>query len=294
MRRWQVMIALCCGWAFLQACGGADPENAGGNTSWLGACHRQSDCHEFGKGRVCQQGECVVPVGVGSTSPDGGSVDTPPDGKEPVSAEPTSGTVAEELQGDWDGYAEAHNFERVSSAVEDSDRIRLSLNGDGSGWLRVGDDPLFALASDPDDFYPPGTGQFAHVVNIVPGVQYAITDLRITKQRIQFSVQISDAWSSWCELQSPVLDANGEYGCIEALGGGGGTGACHLDIGETEVPVGCGKLYMCSSNFCSCSESGCEASNEWGTIDVDATFSEDTLQGTLALGRLVTVHLTRH
>ena len=90
-----------------------------------------------------------------------------------------------------------------------------------------------------------------------------------------------------------MLTSEGDYNCVSGPGGGGGTGQCYLDEGDGGVPVGCGKLFMCWFNYCSCSETECEA-GDGGNIAVDATLSGDSLEGTLDLGRGVTIRLSRH
>lgn len=147
----------------------------------------------------------------------------------------------------WDGYAEAFQF------ADGSDRVRLTLDENGEGVLRLGDSPLRPT---------PELGDAA------PPLAQAPTDYAFSLQavledgRLRFDVDDWQPYKSWCELQTPVAysaEYPGIYSCFRRVAvEPQEDGTCKtLDSSHDIVP--CNNVYVCSG-FCACTEESCTAS----------------------------------
>lgn len=210
----------------------------------------------------------------------------------------------------WDGYAEAYTF-----PPSGSDRVRLVLDGSGSGTFRVGDnDMLLPPASDPSVGYPPTIGANGPLTSqnwrLRDDFVYPVHNPQVQADRIQVGINDMDFYAGWCALQTPVArdpsSPDSGYGCLPNLGSFfDGDATCGLiDADGTRIPVDCGKLSMC--NFlmvCTCTATGCgiparpaDQSPALYPEELDAALDStgDNLTGTLTVnGERVTVHLTR-
>jgi hypothetical protein len=194
----------------------------------------------------------------------------------------------------WDGYAEAHRF------GDGSDRVRITLDGNGDGHIRLGDSPLLAAPS-PGDPAPPW--------DVPTEVDFAYPiEARLEASRLRFELGLEQRYQVWCELQTPVLyspEYPGVYACARSIGiEYGADGQCTLlDTNET---VDCNSHLACQG-WCACSEESCTAA-VGGPVapepdprrPVDNTFDgalsadEDELVGTLVFGeKRIAVRLHR-
>jgi hypothetical protein len=200
----------------------------------------------------------------------------------------------------WDGYAEAHQF------FDGSDRVRLTLDADGKGTIRVGDsvllgEPVQGDAAPPDS--PSPATDFA----------FAVT-ARLEGSRLRFELNEWQRYDSWCRLQTPVAfsaEHPGVYSCIPSaiLLSSGPNGGC-VDQGGQEYPLPCSSYSACGGN-CECSATSCKASDNPASVQLfgptgrlpsssfDGVLSADQteLTGTLfqqgGSGAVVSVHLHR-
>lgn len=146
----------------------------------------------------------------------------------------------------WDGYAEAHQFE------DGSDRVRLTLDRNGEGRVRLGDTALLAAPS-PGDPAPawdaPTATDFAYPIAA-----------RLEEERLRFEVDLSQRYHAWCELQTPVPyspDYPDVYACSRYIGiEFDSDGNCSLL--DTHEPVDCSSHEACQ-NWCACTEESCTA-----------------------------------
>jgi hypothetical protein len=203
----------------------------------------------------------------------------------------------------WDGYAEAYQF------ADGSDRVRLVLDGNGTGSLRVGNAALLAPASDPNVGYPVGTtwdkGFLTTGGGVVAGFEYPVHGTRIQDSRIRIGVTPNDLYGGWCGLQTPVRDdANGgSYGCVGDWGFNmpDMSATCSQTNPSTQetVSIDCGKLMLCEiARVCTCTASACMANVTVDNppVQLDAALSPDAseLTGTLVVdGQRVTIRMHR-
>src|SRR5262245_43042605 len=82
---------------------------------------------------ACSSGD---PVSIGK---DDGAPETPA----------KTGEFLADYGGSWDGYLEGMTF------PNGSDRVRLSLDEEGQGYIEIGDAPLLDPPTDPEEAYPP-------------------------------------------------------------------------------------------------------------------------------------------
>lgn len=197
----------------------------------------------------------------------------------------TTGANLSDYAGDWDGYAEAYDFD------DESDRVRLVLDAEGEGYLRVGE---AATAPDPADVsrWPyDGKPNYQHG-NPVAGAVYPVYGAIVEDRRIRLSIKHTDFFDPWCATLTPVEDADnpGLFGCQP-------TGMVWEDGGECfvdGVPTSCNTAFC--DEVCTCDGQGCTAFNATERdIRIDGALSEDgnELVGTLDFGQRPTIRLMR-
>jgi hypothetical protein len=185
----------------------------------------------------------------------------------------------------WDGYAEAYAF-----PGDGEDRVRLTLDENGAGVIRFGEEALFAAANDPEGPYPPtfGTSEdltapFESRRGLRSGFEFAVSGAAVSGERLQFKVSVGQIMDSWCALQTaepaPGFTCGGDgYG---ASFDEGGEAVCHVGDG-TDRRVDCDVAQQCQD--CQCDGDSCRARNdEYDQLTVDAALTDggDTLEGTL-------------
>ncbi len=187
------------------------------------------------------------------------------------------------LVGTWNGY--------VENGQPPWDQLTLTINGasvDGGvcGTLVVGAGPAPAPATNPNVGYPAGGDQTGYGGATAAGVSGAtLTLLKGTTDgvRVQFSVAQSEAWRSWCQLQSSFSDSSLSCGCLPqysvVMGATSTSGACKLTTASSTLTVNCGKFQLCGqTRVCACNASGCDASTDQ-TADFDLRFTADMGEG---------------
>jgi hypothetical protein len=187
----------------------------------------------------------------------------------------------------WDGYVEAYRFH------SGSDRVRLTLDENGVGWLEVGDVEL-APPVDPEVGY----GDLSQAQPwgdpfwVQEGFRYAVNPAELDGDRLQVEVQNYEAFTEWCALQTPVelTDRPGTYSCWDHRRSQRSGDACYEEVApDLMVPVDCGKVVLCGF-VCSCTAESCTvASKPAYATRLDGTLENDgdSLVGTLLIRSLV-------
>jgi hypothetical protein len=199
----------------------------------------------------------------------------------------TLGQNLADYAGNWEGYAEAYEFN------PGSDRIRLTLDANGQGHIDVGDAPPLP-PPDPDAGYPDPPA-------MEPGFRYTILDAHVDASRIQFSIDGNDVIRPWCELQTSFLDDSNplepKYRCthswhFEPVG----NYMCEMvsPDGTQRELVDCSKIQICGLE-CVCTATSCTAAAEpISQLDAALEAEGGRLVGTLIEnGERLTVRLTR-
>lgn len=208
----------------------------------------------------------------------------------------------------WDGYAQAYSFWPGGS-----DRVRLTIDAEGNGNLRVGDAALLPAPTDPNSFTPSNIAELPDWSNLVEGGLYPTHLAEVQVGRIQFGINPWDLEAAWCTLQTPVHVASGngfdvpdggphiDYECTSDSATPSNCSYTGAD-GQTHSFL-CAKDALCGNAACLCTESSCagrgypDASSAHQYPDqfdaaLDATGR--TLTGTLNLdGNRITVVMQR-
>ena len=214
----------------------------------------------------------------------------------------------------WDGYAQAYHF-----WPNGSDRVRLTIDAQGHGALRVGAGDLLAAPSDPDQFTPANIAELPQWSDLVEGGLYPTHAPEVQAGRIQFGVNPWDLEAAWCALQTPYPVVNGginiadggqvqehyDYTCLPGYSAASDGSDCSYadEAGQTH-PVSCAKLWLCQGiTACACTATGCAgrdlsyatSANQYpDEFDAALDRTGRTLTGTLNLdGNRVTVVMQR-
>lgn len=147
----------------------------------------------------------------------------------------------------WDGYAEAYSF------GDESDRVRVTLDDNGQGHIRLGDTPLLPTPSSAGDPAPP--------FGVETDFAYAVAGRLENESRLRFDVELQQRYEAWCQLQTPVLFSPtypSVYACSRQIGVQlSEDGSCTLL--DTQETVDCSSHYACQYS-CACTEETCSAS----------------------------------
>jgi hypothetical protein len=205
--------------------------------------------------------------------------------------QPPTGETLVDFAADWDGYTEAFQF-----VYADSDRLRLTIDAAASGTLQIGEGAASVPAVDPEvaPYGPWSDPNYTALSehHLVPGFAYPLHDVSVERQRVRFMVDAFDLVRPWCQAQTPRL-VSGTYTCgyENWTWPSDPADPCTVDDPNTpeyeQIPIDCGKAFVCDPAMCGCSETGCD-------IAADATFLQvsfdaaleaagDSLVGTLVL-----------
>ncbi|MGC4087209.1 MAG: hypothetical protein QM756_04755 [Polyangiaceae bacterium] len=199
----------------------------------------------------------------------------------------------------WDGYAEAYRF------PSGSDRVRITLDENGHGYVEFGDQPLLAPPTDPNAGYANtlvGTNYFD---TLEEGFRYSALFANVQAKRFRLGVENDELMKAWCELQTPVSSnaSSSGYACIPNLGWRMPTpGVCIMDTDAGPTEVSCDKALLCGLGTpCTCTAQSCTVTPPTSlaltatTLDAALENEGNTLTGTLLMGgtERVTVRLER-
>lgn len=188
----------------------------------------------------------------------------------------------------WDGYAEAFQF------ADGSDRVRITLDAQGNGFLEVGE-----TAAAPPDPTPGGPPPSFKGSELIAGFAYPIAGAGVEQKRLRLQVQHYSRFDAWCQEQPAVLfDPNQSpdvYSCFPYTSGLEG-----LDTeGENCLVTGTSQVVPCQlqpacTHMCECTASGCQGGPataglalpspfSFGPAQLDAALADggETLTGTL-------------
>jgi hypothetical protein len=104
-----------------------------------------------------------------------------------------------DYKGSWDGYVEAAMF------ADGSDRVRVELDENGVGTVRVGDSPEQPAPTDPNAPYPADVGDTIDVVTLRPEFRYSVNAL-VETRRLRFAADSFPPYAAYCNLFSPIPD----------------------------------------------------------------------------------------
>ena len=165
--------------------------------------------------------------------------------------------------------------------------MRLTLDENGNGVIRFGEEELFPAAVDPNGFYPPTFAAVDPLGNIGgslsglrSGFNYAVIATQAGDKRLQLQAKRGQIMESWCALQTPepvpgffcgdrtLAYANEGLTCVTSDGSG--------------TVIDCDVAQQCGA--CVCDDSSCEARkddehNEF-ILDAALTRGGNTLEGT--------------
>jgi hypothetical protein len=192
---------------------------------------------------------------------------------------------------EWTGYVEAHTF------LSDNDQVRVTLDGQGNGWLQVGIGSTPPGPTDPAVGWPPVLAAMSiddvntYASYLFDGIRYPIRGARVELERIRLTVNSYDAYTAWCGLQTPMLHTDetpARYGCTAESGYEipTGTNACATGVDANGAPivVDCAKAVLCMGTVCSCDQSACR-SGAGQDVQLDAALDDTgtTLVGTILM-----------
>ena len=127
----------------------------------------------------------------------------------------------------WDGYVEVYQFS------DKSDRVRIAIREDGTGFVRFGDRDLVAPATDANANYPPeysfagGASTAASMPAGWAGFEFGINGLTLQDERLRASAASKEIFGSWCRLQTSQEIYAGIYSCV----------ACDFPVDPKNVQV---------------------------------------------------------
>ncbi len=162
--------------------------------------------------------------------------------------------------------------------------MRIQLDGDGNGTLRIGKAETVALEPGPDPSFFPDFKP--NVYALLPGFSYPIDGATVTSRRIRIAASSQVVWKKWCTSFDPVADPQnaGSFSCIPNYGWSYemSQGCRLMDAQQTSIDcanVHCGQV-------CACTESSCDARIEGKDVQIDAalTAEGEELNGTLLTG----------
>jgi len=214
----------------------------------------------------------------------------------------------------WDGYAQAYSF-----WSNGSDRVRLTIDDQGHGNLRVGGGELLPAPTNPDEFTPANITELPQWSDLVEGGLYPAHLAQVQAGRIQFGINPWDLEAAWCALQTSYPLTNGgvtivdggppqehyDYACLpDYTAASTGSDCTYTDDAKQTHPVSCAKLWLCLGvTACACTSAGCtgreltyaSSANQYpDEFDAALDASGHTLTGTLNLnGNRITVVMQR-
>lgn len=174
----------------------------------------------------------------------------------------------------WDGYIEAYSF------ADGSDRVRVTVNEDGTGSIRFGNEDLLPQPTDPNAKFPPDLPMcedcYLYSANAIPdvygGFLFSLNDVHVATERLQGTSTNKEVFEAWCKLQtshqlvysdssgniqyncsacngnSPASDMNPSDFCMEFSSCPYYTDAVQSDAGITSVPSLCERELLCNGS----------------------------------------------
>jgi hypothetical protein len=201
------------------------------------------------------------------------------------------GSKLTDYAGAWDGYAEAYEF------PSGSDRVRITLDGNGNGSVEFGDVPPLVMSTDPQIGFPPidwetellsisGLAQDAGAMPFREGFEYTVADSTLEERRFRFGVEMGEIIAPWCAMQTSYAQQGSGYLCApEPRAYHPTCTVSEVQNGNpTQVAADCDWAAHCRFEHCACDASGCSANPELGAAKFDSTLENggSDLVGTLS------------
>jgi hypothetical protein len=273
------LIALGCSGRAIDV--GPGSGSAGATASGAGGAGGASGATFGGTASVSTDGYSALP-------PSDCTLTTPlpmwPDSTSCLAASAATGISS--LVGTWQGYVEN------ASAPWDNVILTItgaSVTGGVCGTLAVGAGPAPAPATDPNLGYPPDATptSFGGATGFVSGAPLTLQMGTTDGTRVRFSVAPTEAWRSWCQLQSSFTDDQ-SCNCLPpfsstmmaAAGAPSALDSCKVKTAASTLTLNCRKLFLCNdfNPLCVCNASSCDAENS-ETDDFDLRFTADMGEG---------------
>jgi hypothetical protein len=204
-----------------------------------------------------------------------------------------AGTSDLPVVGRWHGYVENE------SAPWDELFLEIKgANGSGlCGTLTVGNTAPPPPATDPAADYPPGADSEHSGWLLVPGYPLTLLDGTVDGTRVRFRVSGTEAYKSWCALQTPYQQMGRNCGCVPR----GSTtligDKCVIVdyIGGATRAFNCAQSQLCGGpgpSACTCDASGCgPLQDDENAFDLVVT--GDTAEGSVSRVSGGRTHFTR-
>jgi len=231
-------------------------------------------------------------------NPNGTCTDTDP---LPVFPSTTAcaGTNDLPVVGKWHGYIETQDAPWDELLLD----IKAANSGGLCGTLTIGSGTPPAPATDPEQAYPPGTTPVAGL-KITPGYALTLLDGKADGTRIRFRVAPSEAFQSWCELQTPYQHSVGACSCAPSgpikFDAAGDEFTINDDVAGVTRTFPSAQAHLCgvtgSWSVCACNTYGCGAANntaDTASVKFDLTVSGDAIEGVDTAHSNVRTHFTR-
>ena len=178
----------------------------------------------------------------------------------------------------WDGYIQAYKF------PDGSDRVRLTVNEDGTGTIRFGNSELLPKPSDPKVKFPPNFPKCMDCLlqpadpatwdghTPLPGVwdgfSFTLNAVHVNVDRLQATAAAKEIYKDWCQLQSSRHFLNNSvdsYSCATCNSWGADStlsdlcvvpsdSSCPSLVGSSSIPSGttttspCEREVLCTGS----------------------------------------------
>lgn len=207
------------------------------------------------------------------------------------------GQALSDYAAQWDGYAEAFVFDG-----DETDRVRLTIDVNGEGTIRLGEEELFAAPTDADDLHPPtfpeeGADAVEPTLRRArSGFEYPLSNVNVEDSRLRFEFNTLHFMEAWCALQSnserPEWTESFGY---SAQTSEEGSTCGYFDTDQNWIEFAC---HLAAQRIqCDCDADICYAKSRIARVDAAISDNGKTLSGTLLLhgdpGQRITIVLAR-
>jgi hypothetical protein len=159
--------------------------------------------------------------------------------------------------------------------VEGGPDLTLRINADQSATLIVGEAAPAPVADQAYLCEPLFEGLNCDVRSLLPGGTYPLHGATLDGARLRAPVQMTSAFDTWCELQTPIpWNDNCYYSVDSPAGYSFSDGFCTVD----GLEVDCGWMFLSKADVCACTSEECFASVYSETPGIDARLSDDGLE----------------
>lgn len=188
-------------------------------------------------------------------------------------------------RGTWSGYVE--NFSFISGTDDLRLTIDVDASGDISGTVTLGGASAPPPATTPAVGWPAGYAYGTHAgLEYAEGYAYRTSAVRWQSLRLRTQLATNEAWNDWCVMQTPYrVPQDNTYFCVSLQSSVTLSPPCQTlgDAGAPNTIVDCGKLGLCVLEGCTCTSSGCAATELGANVFVDVALNGDKGDGSIRL-----------